>query len=34
VTGLYIGSYPVIVLNDWPLAKALFAKEEFCGRMR
>jgi hypothetical protein len=34
VTGLYIGSYPVIVLNDWPLAKALFAKEEFSGRMR
>merc|ERR1719341_1274291 len=28
VTGLYAGSYPTIVLNDWPLAKSLFAKEE------
>merc|ERR1712032_988509 len=33
VTGLYAGSYPTIVLNDWPLAKSLFAKEEFCGRL-
>ena len=34
VTGLYAGSYPTIVLNDWPLAKSLFAKEEFCGRLK
>merc|ERR1719222_1803560 len=33
ITGLYAGSYPTIVLNDWPLAKSLFAKEEFCGRL-
>ena len=34
ITGLYAGSYPTIVLNDWPLAKSLFAKEEFCGRLK
>ena len=34
ITGLYVGSYPVVILNDWPLAKALFAKEEFAGRIK
>ena len=34
VTGLYTGNYPFIVLNDWKLAKSLFAKEEFSGRIK
>jgi len=33
VTGLYTGNYPFIVLNDWKLAKSLFAREEFSGRI-
>ena len=34
VTGLFCGSYPTVVINDWKLAKALFAREEFSGRPR
>ena len=31
---MYMGSYPLVVVNDWPLAKTLFAKEEFSGRIK
>ena len=34
VTGLYIASDPMIVINDWKLAKTLFRKDEFSGRPR
>ena len=34
ITGMYMGSYPLVVVNDWPLAKTLFAKEEFSGRIK
>ena len=34
VTGLFAGNYPLVMINDWKLAKALFAKEEFSGRPR
>ena len=34
VTGLYSGSYPFIMINDWKLAKSLFLREEFAGRLR
>jgi len=34
VTGLYAGSYPMVVLNHWPTARALFAREEFAGRIK
>ena len=34
VTGLFSGSYPLIVINDWKMAKSLFAREEFSGRIR
>ena len=34
VTGLYSGTYPLIVINDWKMAKSLFAREEFSGRIR
>ena len=34
ITGMYMGSYPLVVVNDWPLAKSLFAKEEFSGRIK
>jgi len=33
VTGLYAGSYPFIMINDWKLAKSLFLTEEFSGRV-
>ena len=32
VTGLFAGSYPLVMINDWKLAKTLFAREEFSGR--
>ena len=31
---MYMGSYPLVVVNDWPLAKSLFVKEEFSGRIK
>ena len=34
VTGLFSGSYPLIVINDWRMVKSLFAREEFSGRIR
>jgi hypothetical protein len=34
LAGLYAGSYPMVVINDWKLAKELFAKEVFAGRLR
>ena len=34
VTGMYLGTYPSIMINDWKLAKSLFMREEFSGRMR
>jgi len=34
VTGLVAGSNYIVMINDWKLAKSLFAKEEFSGRMR
>ena len=34
VTGMYVGSYPFIMINDWKLAKSLFLREEFAGRIR
>ena len=34
VTGAYAGSYPSVMINDWKLAKSLFSKEEFAGRLR
>jgi hypothetical protein len=34
IAGLYAGSYPLVVINDWKLAKELFAKEVFSGRLR
>ena len=30
VTGMYLGTYPSIMINDWKLAKKLFMMEEFC----
>merc|ERR1719347_298644 len=33
VTGLHLGNYPFIMINDWKLAKSLFLKEEFSGRI-
>ena len=33
VTGLRAGSYYVAMINDWRLAKTLFTKEEFSGRL-
>jgi len=33
VTGLFAGMYPMIMVNDWKLAKSLFAMEEFSGRL-
>ena len=33
VTGLKTGSYHVAMINDWALAKQLFAREEFSGRL-
>ena len=33
VTGLKTGSYHVAMINDWALAKQLFSKEEFSGRL-
>lgn len=33
VTGFYTGSYPTIVINDWELAKSLFQREDFAGRI-
>ena len=33
VTGLKTGSYHVAMINDWTLAKQLFSKEEFSGRL-
>merc|ERR1712215_230632 len=33
VTGLFAGSYPFIMINDWKLARNLFNKEEFSGRL-
>jgi hypothetical protein len=32
VTGLFAASYPMVMINDWKLAKTLFAQEEFSGR--
>ena len=32
VTGLYAGAYPLVMINDWKLAKSLFSREEFSGR--
>ena len=32
VTGLCAGSYPLIVIYDWKLAKTLFSREKFSGR--
>ena len=34
VTGIFLGSYPTIIINDWKLARSLFLKEEFSGRIR
>ena len=34
VTGLRVGSYNAAMINDWRLAKALFTKEEFSGRLQ
>ena len=34
VTGIYTGSYPTIVINDWKLAKSLFQREDFAGRIK
>ena len=34
VTGLFAFSYPMVMINDWKLAKTLFAREEFSGRPR
>ena len=34
VTGMYLGSYRTIMINDWTLAKSLFLQESFCARMR
>ena len=34
VTGLFAGMYPMVMVNDWKLAKSLFAREEFSGRLR
>ena len=34
VTGLRVGSYNVAMINDWRLAKTLFTKEEFSGRVQ
>ena len=34
VTGMFLGSYPFIMINDWKLAKSLFLREEFAGRIR
>ena len=34
VTGLFAGMYPMVMVNDWKLAKSLFATEEFSGRLR
>jgi hypothetical protein len=34
IAGLYAGFYPLVVINDWKLAKELFAKEVFAGRLR
>ena len=31
---MYAGSYPLVMINDWKLAKQLFAMEEFCGRLK
>ena len=32
VTGLFAAAYPMVMINDWKLAKTLFAQEEFSGR--
>ena len=32
VTGLFAGSYSLIMINQWKLAKTLFTQEEFSGR--
>ena len=34
VTGLKVGQYYMAMINDWKLAKSLFAKEEFSGRLQ
>ena len=34
VTGFVIGQYYVTMINDWKLAKSLFSKEEFSGRLQ
>ena len=34
VTGMVAGSYYVAMVNDWKLAKSLFTKEEFSGRLQ
>ena len=33
VTGLMVGSYHAAMINDWRLARQLFSKEEFSGRI-
>ena len=33
VTGLVTGDYYLVMINDWRLARTLFAKEEFSGRL-
>ena len=34
VTGVYVGNIKAVIINDWTLAKTLFAREEFSGRLR
>ena len=34
ITGFFVGAYPTVVINDWKLAKSLFAREDFSGRLR
>ena len=34
ITGFFVGAYPLVMINDWKLAKSLFAREEFSGRPR
>lgn len=33
VTGFTIGANKVAMINEWKLAKSLFSKEEFSGRL-
>ena len=33
VTGFSVGQNKVVMINDWSLAKKLFSKEEFSGRL-